>query len=476
MDERTERVVAAVEDERERLIELARELWETPELGLHEETAARALATTLEAEGFDVETGVGGMPTAFVATYGEGAPRVGILGEYDALPGLSQRVAAERDPVEAGAPGHGCGHNLFGTAGVGAAIALARALDAGLDGTIRFYGFPAEETLVGKVFMARAGAFDDLDAALAWHPGDLTRPTRDRSLALDSVQFTFHGESAHAAAAPESGRSALDALELMNTGVEFVREHVPDEVRIHYAITDGGTAPNVVPAEATGWYYVRAPERATVERIGDWVADIAEGAAIMSHTEVERRAITGCHGYRPNGPVTDAIERYLRAVESPAYTEADRAFAADLQATLDAEAVESSLEDLTEASRATVEGASLHAAPVETTDAGEVGGGSTDVGDVSRIVPTGQFRAATWPVGTPAHSWQAVAANGDFATTGMVYAAKVLAATAHDLLAGPALRREAEAAFERDRDDPGGGYESPLPPGAEPPFDVTARE
>jgi len=467
-----ERVVEAVEDERERLVDIAERIWETPELGLHEEASGRALREALAAEGFDVETGVGGMPTAFAAAYGEGTPRVGILGEYDALPGLSQRVAAERDPVEPGAPGHGCGHNLFGTAGVGAAIAVARAIDDGLAGTVRFYGCPAEETLVGKVFMARAGAFDDLDAALAWHPSDFTRPTRDRSLALDSVQFTFHGEAAHAAASPESGRSALDAVELMNTGAEFVREHVPEAVRIHYSITDGGGAPNVVPAEAGVWYYVRAPDRATVERVGDWIADVAEGAATMTRTDVDRRVVTGCHGYRPNGPVTDAIEANLHAVDPPAYTDADRAFAGDLQSTLDPEAIESSLEDLTGDARAAAEGASLHAAPVETTEAGEVGGGSTDIGDVSRITPTGQFRAATWPVGTPAHSWQAVAANGDFATGGMVYAAKVLAATAHDLLSDAELRRSAGAAFEAES---GAGYESPLPADAEPPFDVTAR-
>jgi aminobenzoyl-glutamate utilization protein B len=467
----TERVVGAVEAERGRLVDLAGRLWETPELGLHEEASAAALIEPLEAEGFDVETGIGGMPTAFVASYGEGAPRIGILGEYDALPGLSQHVAAERDPIEDGAPGHGCGHNLFGTAAVGAGVGVARALDDGLDGTVRVYGCPAEETLVGKVFMARDGAFDDLDAAITWHPGDLTHPSRTRSRALDSIQYTFHGESAHAAAAPESGRSALDAVELMNTGAEFVREHVPDATRIHYAITDGGDAPNVVPAEASVWYYVRAPDREGVERVGDWLDDVAEGAATMTRTTVERRFVTGCHDYRPNGPVTDAIEANLRAIEPPAYTDADRAFAAELQATLDPGAVESSLEDLTPASREAVEGASLHAAPVETDDDGEVTGGSTDVGDVSWIAPTGQFRAATWAVGTPGHTWQAVAANGDFGTTGMVYAAKVLAATAVDLLSDADLRREARDAFEAATD----GYESPLPGDAEPPFDLVGE-
>jgi len=464
-------ILEAVEAERERLVDIADRIWEIPELGLHEEVSAAALVEFLEAAGFDVETGVGGMPTAFVAVYGEGDPTVGILGEYDALPGLSQRVASERDPVEAGGPGHGCGHNLFGTAGVGAAIAIKHAIDDGLEGTIRFYGCPAEETLVGKVFMARDGAFDDLDAAIDWHPSDLTRVQRGSSLALDSVRFTFTGESAHAAAAPESGRSALDAVELMNAGVEYMREHVPEAARIHHSIPDGGGAPNVVPAEATVWFFVRAPERAEVERIGAWIEDVAEGAALMTRTDVERRYVTGCYDFRPNEAVTDIIEENLHAVDPAAYDEADRAFAADLKATFDPEEVESTLEDLTEADRETVEGKSLHAPPVEATDAGDTGGGSTDVGDVSWIVPTGQFRAATWAIGTPAHTWQAVAANGDCGRKGMVYAAKVLAVTAYDLMTDADALAAAREEFDREV----GSYENALPEGTDPPFDVTAE-
>ncbi|MFT4931756.1 MAG: aminobenzoyl-glutamate utilization protein B, partial [Natronomonas sp.] len=248
-----------IDDHGDRLQDVGLRIWETPELGLHEEKSAEILAGELADAGFDLERGIGGMPTAFVATYGEGDPRIGILGEYDALPGLSQRVSAERDPVEEGEPGHGCGHNLFGTAGVGAAIAIKERMAAGdLDGTIAFFGCPAEETLVGKTYMARAGAFDDLDAAVTWHPGDLSMPTKSRSNALNSLMFTFEGVSAHSAGAPDAGRSALDAVELMNTGVEFMREHVSDDARLHYTITDGGQAPNVVPDTATVWYYVRA--------------------------------------------------------------------------------------------------------------------------------------------------------------------------------------------------------------------------
>ena len=265
----SEALFEAVEAERDRLYGLADRIWSTPELGLHEEESSAALADALADAGFDVETGIGGMPTAFRAEYGTGGPRIGLLGEFDALPSLSQTVNAERDPVEDGAPGHGCGHNLFGTAGVGAAIAVKRAIESGdLDGTVVFLGCPAEETLVGKVFMARAGAFDDLDAALTWHPNDLSHPQLKSSNALDSIQYRFEGESAHAAAAPWAGRSALDAVELLNAGSEYMREHLSEESRLHYVITDGGEAPNVVPETAEVWYYVRAPTRREVEQIG----------------------------------------------------------------------------------------------------------------------------------------------------------------------------------------------------------------
>lgn len=464
----------AVEERRERLCGLADDIWATPELGLHEEESSRTLVEALEAEGFDVETGIGGMPTAFVASYGDGDTRIGILGEFDALPGLSQTVRAEREPVEAGDPGHGCGHNLFGTAGVGAAAAVAESIDAGeLDGTVVFFGCPAEETLVGKTFMARAGAFDDLDAAVTWHPSDRTRPQLSSSLALDSVQFTFEGEAAHAAAAPESGRSALDAVQLLGTGVEYMREHVPDDARIHYSVPDGGSAPNVVPASATVWFFVRAPTRAGVERLSAWVNDVAEGAALMTRTEVERRYITGCWELLSNEPIAERYGEVMAELGPVGYDGDDRAFAADLKATVPEDRLDDAVSDLPESVREDVRSAALYDEPIEAYDAGEVGMGSTEVADVSWLTPTAQFRASTWAVGTPAHTWQAVAANGDFGRKGMVYAAKVLAGTVHDLLADSDLRAEARAAWERDRGDR--RYETPLPDDVEPPFDVTAE-
>ncbi|RAW44625.1 amidohydrolase [Halorubrum sp. 48-1-W] len=469
-----ETVYETVETERELLYDLAERLWETPELGLHEHESSEALATTLREEGFDVEMDVAGMPTAFVATYGEGDPTIGILGEYDALPGLSQEVKAERSPIERGGAGHGCGHNLFGTATLGAAVAVKRAIESGeLEGTIRYYGCPAEETLVGKTYMARAGVFDDLDAALTWHPGDLNTPRVGSSNALNSLLFEFEGEAAHAGGSPDSGRSALDAVELTNVGVEFMREHVSDDARLHYSIPDGGDAPNVVPAEASVWYFVRAPTREEVERNTDWLRDIAQGAATMTQTEVSERFLSGCHDYLANGPVTDVIWENIEAVGPIDYDEADREFARDLLETVSESNRESRLEKLPEDLRETVEPHALYPEPVEPFNEDVTSGGSTEVGDVSYIAPTGQFNAATWPVGAPGHSWQVVAANGDFGKKGMLFAAKVLAGSAHDLMGDPETLERAKAEFEEATD--GEPYETPLPPEAEPPFDMTAE-
>ncbi len=470
----TKMLYETVESERETLYDLAQQLWENPELGLHEHESAEALAGTLREEGFEIEMEIGGMPTAFVATYGEADPTIGILGEYDALPGLSQESTAERSPIEPGGAGHGCGHNLFGTATLGAAIAVKRAIEDGtLEGTIRYYGCPAEETLVGKTYMARAGVFDDLDAALTWHPGDLSTPRIGSSNALNSLVFEFSGESAHAGGSPESGRSALDAVELTNVGVEFMREHITDNARLHYSIPDGGDAPNVVPSEASVWYFVRAPSREEVERNTEWLRDIAAGAAQMTQTEVEERFLSGCHDYIANGPVTETIWENMQEVGPIAYDEADREFARELVETVSASNREAELEDLPDELRAEVESHALYPEPVEPFNGEEVSGGSTEVGDVSYIAPTGQFTAATWPVGTPGHSWQVVAANGDFAKKGMMFAAKVLAGTAHDLMTDAETLEAAKREFEEATG--GEPYETPLPPEAEPPFDMTAE-
>lgn len=456
-----------------RLKRIAQSIWETPELGLHEEESASVLIEALENEGFEVETGVGGMPTAFVASYGEDEPHIGILGEYDALPGLSQKSTAERDPIEQGAPGHGCGHNLFGTAGVGAAIAVKNALDAGaVDGTVTFYGCPAEETLIGKTYMARAGVFDDLAAALTWHPGDLSTPRMGSSNAMNSLMYTFEGVSSHAAGSPESGRSALDGVQLLNTGVEYMREHISADARMHYTITDGGQAPNVVPAESTVWYFVRAPERSEVERNTEWLRDIADAAATMSQTDVTERFLTGCYDYRPNEIISDVIWENMRQVGPIDYDEADYEFAADLKATVPDDRIEANLSTVPDELSAEIWDESLHPEPVAPYDHDQQMAGSTDVGDVSWIVPMGQFSAATWPVGTPGHSWQVVAANGDFGQKGVTFAAKVLAGAIYDLMADRETLDAAREEFEADIGTD--AYETPLPAESEPPFDVTA--
>ncbi|MFC6723346.1 amidohydrolase [Halobium palmae] len=463
-------IQTGIEARRTELISLTRSIWENPELGLEETKSAGLLADRLAGEGFTVSRGVGGMETAFVATYGEGDPTIGILGEYDALPGLSQTVSATREPVEEGAPGHGCGHNLFGVGSLGAALAVKDAIEAGeLDGTVRYYGCPAEETLVGKVYMARAGVFDDLDAALTWHPSHVSAPWKGRSLAMNSVEYTFSGESAHAADSPESGRSALDAVELMNLGGEFMREHVSDDARIHYTITDGGGAPNVVPAEASVWYFVRAPSRTAVERITSWLDDVAEGAALMSQTSFDRRFLTGCHDYIASDTLSDVLLSNMRERGAIDYSDADREFAAELKETIAEETIENRLSDLPADRRDAAADRALYSEPMASFDEGTVMSGSTDVADVSWITPVAQFWGACWAVGTPSHSWQAVAANGDFGAKAAIYAAKVLGSTAYDLFDDPSILEAAATELEETRPHE---YESPLPESAEPPADM----
>jgi aminobenzoyl-glutamate utilization protein B len=463
-----EDLFAAVDDEADRLREIARRIWETPELAYEESRSARYLADALERDGFDVEFGVGGLPTAFRATYGDGEPTIGLLGEYDALPGLSQKVSTEREPLEEGGAGHGCGHNLHGTGALGGALAAKRAVEeGGLDGTVAFFGCPAEETLGGTVYMARAGAFDDLDAAMAWHPGDASHVRLGTANALDSVEYVFEGESAHAAASPEGGRSALDGVQLMTTGVEYMREHVPDRARVHYVITDGGDAPNVVPSRAAAKFFVRSPSRDEVARLSDWVDDIAEGAAKMTQTSATRRFITGCHGYLPNETLGLAAFENMRALGPIEYTDEEREFAADLRSTIAEEDVDSRLTRYPELVRSEMRDSAIYDEPVEPFDRDRHSAGTADLGDVCWVTPTVQFRAATWPAGTPPHTWQAVAASGDLGRRGMVYAAKVFAGTVYDLLTEPSILEEAA----REHEDATGGreYECAVPADVEPP-------
>ncbi len=465
-------ILEYLEHQDEKLTYLAGQIWERPEIALEERFACTLLADELEAAGFSIERGVGQLPTAFVATWGSGTPIIGILGEYDALPGLSQRLAADHNPVVRGGPGHGCGHNLFGVASLGAALALKTAMETHqIAGTVRYYGCPAEETLVGKTFMAKAGAFDDLDAALAWHPGDVNSVWAGSSLAMNSFKVNFHGVTSHAAADPHNGRSALDGALLMDIGVNYLREHIMPEARIHSVITSGGQAPNVVPAYAQIWYFVRAPRRDQVEALYARVLDIAKGAALMSGTTYDIDFVTGCYELLPNQALCRLILEKMRAIGDLSFTAEEQAFAKKLQETFIPGTV---AEAFALAQR--LVSCELDPAAIENplweqilphVETPFVMPGSTEVGDVSQITPTGQLTTCCWPLGTPGHSWQIVASSGSsIGHKGMLLAAKALALTGLDLLTCPDLLAEARAEFARKRN--GTPYTSPLPEGAVP--------
>jgi aminobenzoyl-glutamate utilization protein B len=432
-----------------------REIWNYAEPSLLETQSAERLAALLEREGFRVTRGVADMPTAFVAEWGESGPIVGILAEYDALPSLSQKPQTTQDPLVAGGYGHGCGHSVFGTACTFAGLAAKQAMiDKGIQGRVRVYGCPAEELLVGKVYMARAGLFDDLDAAITWHPSDKTQVSLGSGKAMVSIHYTFGGVAAHASTSPHRGRSALDAVELMNVGVNYMREHVKEDARIHYVITDGGIQPNVVPPRASVWYYIRADVHEDVEAYLAWVDKIAESAAVMSQTTLmERKMDTDCHELVPNRPIADALDRNLRLVGPPTYDAAERAFATAIRATIpDAPA-----------------GTPLHEEILPLDTAPRRGGGSTDVGDVSWLTPTEQFVATTQANGCPGHSWQITACTGgSIGEKGGMVAAKTLACTTLELLADADLRTAARKEFaDRRGDKP---YTLLIPPDQRPPI------
>ena len=454
-------VTDSVEARRDELTALARDIWEHPQTAFEETYAAERLVTALDERGFDVTVGVGDVETGFLARYGDGDPVVATMGEYDALPGLSQRVSAARDPVEPGGAGHGCGHNLFGVGSLGAAFAVADAIDEGVAGTVVYVGTPAEEAGSGKVYLARAGAFDDVDAVVSWHPGWYNAPTKGSCLAVDSFTVTAEGTSSHAAAAPEAGRGALDGIQLLNTAVEYMREHVPDPVRLHYVITNGGDAANVVPPEAEAEYLVRAPSRELVETVGAWFEDAARGAALMADVDIEVTKTSGVYGVRPNEALGDAIRETM--AELGGFT-VDDPLADDLRASLGD--VSGQLAELEPADRDRASEVAYFTEPIDAVDAGTVGSYSTDSGDVSQLVPLGRMTTATWPVGTPAHSWQAVAASGSTGTEGMLYAAKTIGGTLLRLLTDDDLRAAVTDEFESrgGADD----YESPMPADADP--------
>ena len=414
--------------------QIGQRIWGFAEMGYKETKSSALLQEMLRKNGFEVQAGVADIPTAFVATYGSGKPVIGILAEYDALPGLAQQAVAEKSPIAGQNAGHGCGHNLFGTASVAAGIEIKKLLKEGkLHGTVKVYGCPAEEGGSGKVYLVRAGLFNDVDAVLHWHPASENATMAGKYIANLSAKFRFHGVAAHAAAAPERGRSALDAVEAMDNMVNMMREHVPQETRIHYVITNGGKAPNVVPDFAEVYYYVRHPNRDQVKDVFARVVKAAEGAALGTGTTMDYEVIGGTHDLLLNETLARALQLNLEQVGGVTYTPEEASFGRQIQASLGfaVPAVETA----------------AAVSPFTTRD----GGGSTDVGDVSYVVPTVGLEAATWIPGTPAHSWQAVACSGkEVGAKGMMVAAKTMALTAIDLFTNVDLLRKAQAEFKQD--------------------------
>lgn len=461
-----------VNENEKMLIDVHDKIWNWAEVGLQEFKTGKLLADTLEMNGFKLERGVADMPTAFVATYGTGEPVIGIMGELDSLPGLSQKAVPHREPVSEGQPGHGCGHHGYATAALGGALAVKAAIDTeSLRGTVKCFGCPAEETLVGKVFMVRDGVFNGVDACLGHHPGSMNTVRLGSGNAMNSVKFEFFGVPAHAGSSPERGRSAQDAVELMNVGVNYMREHVVQETRIHYVVEEAGHEPNVVPAYARVWYYMRAPTRALVSEYYNWLLEIANAADMMARTTHKVRFLTGVHNGISNPPLAELIVSNMREVGVPTYTNEEYEFARELAKSIPKE------QKVTMLSRSTIPNA-MDLVDVDicsqiydpSGDERRGGGGSSDVADVAWNTPTQQFSTTMFILGSPGHSWQNVASGGmSIGHKSSIFASKVMASTVIDLLTKPEeLVKAKEAWKERIKNLV---YKSPLPPDLKPPLD-----
>lgn len=439
-----EKIIASIQNKEADYAKVAHQIWEYAEPGYLEVKSSALLQTELKNAGFKVKAGVADIPTAFVASYGSGEPVIGILAEYDALPGLSNVNEPEQKAITTGGAGHGCGHNLFGTASVAAAIAVKDWLkNSGTKGTIRLFGCPAEEGGSGKVYMVRAGLFNDVKAVLHWHPGNENSAAIAPWLANKNAKFRFYGVASHASAAPEKGRSALDAVEAMDNMVNMMREHIPSDTRIHYVITHGGEAPNVVPAFAEVYYYVRNPQMQTVKDIWERVVKAAEGAALGTGTRMDYEVIGGVYNMMPNITLSKVMDSNLRLVKGFTYSPEEKLFAEKIQSTFIGGPPKITLNEAT----ATVQPFKV------STDAGS--GASSDVADVSWTTPTAGIITATFVPGSGGHSWQNVAAaGGSISTKGMIVAAKTIALSAYDLFKNPALIQQAnkELADKRGTD------------------------
>ncbi len=436
--EQESKVVSELDFKSEHYFKIAKDIWTYAEVGYQEEKSTAALQNLLKKEGFTIEAGVAEIPTAFIASYGEGSPVIGILGEYDALPGITQTTSPEREKRTDVGAGHACGHHLFGTGSAAASIAIKNWMQENkVKGTLRFYGTPAEEGGAGKVYLVRAGLMDDADAILHWHPSNANSADAASSLANKSAKFRFYGLSAHAAASPWNGRSALDGVEAMNMMVNMLREHMTMESRTHYVITEGGAAPNVIPDFAEVFYYVRHPDMQIAADNFERVVKCAEGAALGTNTKMEYEIIHGIYNVLPNVTLSEVMHDNLLKVGGVTYDAEEEAFA---------EKIVSSFEYADNVSLDIAK----NVRPFQVIRKGNRG--STDVGDVSWAVPTAGVRTATWVPGTSAHSWQAIAAGGTtIGQKGMMVAAKTLSLTAMQLYNDTALLKKAKEELVQQR-------------------------
>lgn len=463
-----------IEENRSIFTALSDEIWGYAELGYKESRSAKTLEDALEEGGFRIERGVAEIPTAFVASYSNGdGPIIGILGEYDALPGLSQDCVPYRKPLEDGAPGHGCGHNMLGVAGVASVMALKQAMESGeVKGTIRYFGCPAEEGGAGKAFMAKAGVFDGLDICLTWHPDTYNSVPYTNFLANYRVLFRFHGKTAHAAADPFNGRSALDAIELMNVGVNYLREHMIPDARVHYVITKGGVAPNIVPDFAESLYSVRAPRTDQLDPLFERVKNIAQGAALMTGTELEIQVISGMSNMLVNETINEVLQASMEQIGAPKFSEEEHAFARELSKSIPPESLETSayVYGLNSNDVAKLKDLVLFEDILPPFKSEIIMPGSTDVGDVSWVAPTGQILTTCWALGSPGHSWQIVAQGKmGIGQRGMLYAGKVMGAAALEFMKNDKLRKKAVDEYKQKR--AAAKYVSPIPDGTKPPLD-----
>ena len=465
-----------VDQNKNMLVNAHMRIWELAEVGLQEDRTADLLTERLSKEGFRVTRGVAGMPSAFSATYGSGTPVIGIMGELDALPGLSNKAVPYKEPLVEGGAGHGCGHNSYAVTALGGALAVKAAIDEGLvNGTLKVFGCPAEETLVGKVFMVRDGIFDGIDACIGHHPSGFNGVNLRSGNAMNSVKFEFYGLASHAAGSPEQGVSAMDAVELMNIGVNYMREHVVQETRIHYVVEDGGHEPNVVPPYARSWYYVRAPERELVDIYYSKLLDIADGADKMVGTTHKVTFLSGVHNGMENRILGETAIANMRLVGAPRYTEEEEEFAAEMAKSIPPEKKKMSLMNSSLPDAMDLMDVNLNTKIYDPIGEGTKGGGSSDVADVAWNTPTTQFRTVYTIVGAPGHSWQNVASNGTtIGQKSTLFASKVMAGTVIDLLSDKNLLLKAKEEWFRQMK--GRVYKSPLPADLNPPLDQLKKQ